>query len=121
MLALSLVAVALLAILSVYSLGLRQSSYAERILKATESAKELLESTGELSFDQIPDTNVQFDGRVNSPVHSPLFPPEPYPERDGQPVLVIVDQLGPSLKSVCVKVFYEKGRSVDLQTYFRPE
>ena len=119
--ALSLVAVAVLAILGVYSIGLKQSTDAEKILKATEMAKELLESTRELDFTQVPDTNVQFDGRSGAPPHSPVFPPAPYPERNGQGVLVIVDQVGPTLKSVCVKVYYREGRSVDLQTYFRPE
>ena len=119
MLALGLVATAVLAIMSVYTLGLRQSSNAEQVLKATEYGREILERCKELEFAQIPDTDVTFDGRVPTPA-SGGFPPDPYPERSDLEAMVIVDQIAPQLKSVYVRVYYEKGRSIDFQTYLKP-
>ena len=48
------------------------------------------------------------------------FPPSPYPKRTDLVAVVVVDQVAPQLKSVCVRVFYDKGQSVDFQTYFKP-
>ncbi len=119
MLALGLVASAVLAIMAVYTMGLRQSVKAEKMLKATEMSREIMERTRELDFSKIPDTNTSFDGRLNqSAVNG--FPPTPYPTRDDFKAVVTVDQIAPQLKSVCVKVFYDKGQSVDFQTYFKP-
>lgn len=119
MLALGLVATAVLAIMSVYTVGLRQSSNAEQVLKATECAREIMERVRELDFDQIPDVDVTFDGRAGDPQVSG-FPPSPYPTRSGVEALVIVDQIAPQLKSVYVRAYYQKERSVAFQTYFKP-
>jgi type II secretory pathway pseudopilin PulG len=119
MLALGLVATAVLAIISVYTMGLRQSVKAEKVLLATEMAREILESVRELSFDQIPDADVVFDSRNNDPAVND-FPPAPYPSRDALQAEVLVDQVAPQLKSVCVKVYYDVGQSVSFQTYFKP-
>lgn len=119
MLALGLVSTAVLAIMSVYTMGLRQSAKAEKVVKATEMAREVLENTAALGFDKLPDTDRVFDGRVDAPQLNG-FPPAPYPARDGLEAYVIVDQLGPELRSVCVKVYFEKEHSVVFQTYYKP-
>ena len=119
MLALGLVATAVLAIMSVYTMGLRQSVKAEKMLKATEMSREIMERTRELDFSKIPDTNTTFDGHLSqSAVNG--FPPSPYPKRTDLVAVIVVDQVAPQLKSVCVRVFYDKGQSVDFQTYFKP-
>jgi type II secretory pathway pseudopilin PulG len=120
MLALALVTAAVLAILSVYATGLRQSAESERMLKATEMARELMEGVLQSGFEALPDSQTTFDGRVPDPPADGI-PPPPYPKRDDLEALVIVDQVEPQLKSVYVKIFYGSRRSVVLQSYVRPE
>lgn len=118
LLALGILSVALLGIMGVYAIGMKQSVVAEQSFQATEMGSEILERVGELGFDDLPDTDVVFDGRRGDPAVSG-FPPAPYPSRDGMQAEVYVDQLSPTLKSVCVKVYYQSGRNVGFQTYFR--
>lgn len=120
MLSLALVTTAVLAVMAIYTVGLRQSVRAEKTLKATEMAREILEMSRDLAFDDIPADDLVFDGRIPTPAVD-KFPPAPYPARGDFQAEVFVDQLGPDLKSVCVKVYYEAEHSVNFQTYFRPE
>lgn len=118
LLALGILSVALLGIMGVYAIGMKQSVVAEQSFQATEMGSEILERVGELGFDDLPDTDVVFDGRRGDPAVSG-FPPAPYPTRGDLKAEVYVDQLSPTLKSVCVKVYYQSGRNVGFQTYFR--
>jgi len=120
MLALGLVTTGVLAILSVYAMGLRQSAESEKMLKATETARELMEQVLELDFAAIPDVDITFDGRAPDPPVSG-FPPPPYPGDADHKAYLVVDQVGPGLKSVYVRVYYGTGRSVDFQTYVKPD
>ncbi len=122
MLALGLITTAALAIMSVYAMGLQQSVKAEKVLKATEIAREVMENVRELGYDEIPDTDTVFDARKgDSAVGS--FPPSPYPRRGEHEIEVLVETVAPGLKSVCVRAYYDKGpgQSVNFQTYFKPE
>ena len=102
LLALGILSVALLGIMGVYTIGLKQS-VAEQSFQASEMGSELLERVGEMGFDDLPDTDVVFDGRRGDPAVDG-FPPAPYPTRNNLQAEVYVDQMGPTLKSVCVKV-----------------
>lgn len=118
LLALGIFSVALLGIMGVYAIGMKQSVVAEQSFRATEMGSEILERVGELGFDDLPDTNVEFDSRRGD-LAVDGFPPAPYPTRNNLQAQVYVDQMGPTLKSVCVRVHYQSGKSVGFQTYFR--
>ena len=117
--ALVLVTVAVLAVVSVYIGGMRLSAKGERLFIASETGKAVLERIREAGFSEIPDGTRTFDGRSNDPQLGD-FPPPPYPAQGDYPILVETHLQEANLKSVTVRVFYDKDNSVVLQTYFTP-
>lgn len=124
MIALAIAAVSLLTMIGVYLAGYQLGTRSRDVIVSTELATEILEATRDAGFDRIPSGTATFDGRIpDAPDPVSGFPPSPFPEitLSGRtyPIMVEVAPQGP-MKSVTVHVYYEEGRRVSLQTYFRP-
>ena len=112
--------VAALALVAVYTGGLKLSAKSEKLMQATQISQTTLETIRDLGYEKIPSSLTTFDGRRGVPVNSEGFPPTPYPNQDDFQVLVRAHEKEPNLKSVTVTVFYDGESSVTLQTYFTP-
>lgn len=120
MLAFLLVSLAAVAIMAVYTGGLKLSARGERLVVATEQAQAFLESLKEFEYQKLPSAVSSFDGRRGEAADAEGFPPEPYPGTPDFPIVVKCFEKEPDLKSVTVRVFYDEEHCVVLQTYITP-
>lgn len=120
LIAMCLVSMAVLAILAVYTSGLKLSAKGEKMVKATEIAQSTLETIRELGYDKIPEPQTTFSGKKGDPQTDEGFPPAPYPGESDYPIQVTAGIKETDLKSVTVRVFYNERNSVVLQTFFSP-
>jgi len=119
MIALGIVAFALVTMIGVYISSIRLMTRGEEMTKASEIAQTSLEQAKLLGYGNVPEVETTFDGRVPNPQVAG-FPPPPYPALDNYDIVFKTDKLEDGLKSVTVKVFYDKRSHVTLQTYLRP-
>ena len=115
MVALAVTSVALLAMIGVFTGGLRLLSQSEAVTRATELGRAELEAIKDLGWAALPATDASFDGRVPDPQVAG-WPPAPY-TTTSTPMMVQVEEIEPGLKSVTVRVYYSANTPVTLETY----
>jgi type II secretory pathway pseudopilin PulG len=119
--AFSCIAVAAIALASVFVSGLRLMTKSSEYRRATEVAREQVESVRELGYAAVPSGDFEFDGRRGDP---PVdgFPPPPYPTASvgSAPVhLLVRTGAQGTLKMLEVEAFSD-GARVWLETYLAP-
>lgn len=116
LLAISLLATALLLLMTVFSGGLMLMQRSNDLAAGSELAREELERIAMLPFGDLPATAAAFDGRVPDP-QAAGFPPPPYPRGD-YPLRVEIEPLaGGTARAVRVTVFLPRGGSVQLERW----
>ncbi len=114
----SVVVIALLAMVGVFIKGNQLSANGEKITVATEVGMDVLEASKDLDFALIPSAGNFSSTNGDLPVNG--FPPPPY-QPDGSPVMVVrTSEISDTMKSVVVSVNHVRGQFVTLETYVRP-
>ena len=127
LLALAVLAIAILAMITVFIQGLKVSQNSSEVATATETARETLERIRwmqkTVGFTAIPNGAYAFNGWNNDPPNAG-FPPAPYPRisQNNREFVVGVYGTQPSafLKSVRVEVYWKPDKKVVLETSFHP-
>lgn len=129
-LAFGLLAVAILALIAMFTSGVKLSAQARNITVATELGKQVIERARakvKLSgFSYLPAGTYTFDGRAGDPIAgTPVFPPAPYPSTlvEHQEYFVVVSGAEPSadqLKNLRVDVYWTDTSHISLETKFTP-
>ena len=128
MLAMGVISIALLGIIAMYTQGLFLLSDNKQVARATELAQENLEMIKARGVALI-SSGVVYDSR-NGDQPDPLtgFPPPPYNAGGNTEYPIVIEarkaQLrrlptGVRVMAVTVRVYFEKDRYVELQTYFK--
>ena len=121
MLALGVLSIALLGIVAMYTQGLYLLSHNKQVARATELAQENLEKIKANGVTLI--SPGLYDSRIgDQPDALTGFPPPPY-NAVGQteyPIVIEATEVGApaGVIAVTVRVYFEKERNVELQTYF---
>ncbi len=124
-LAIGIVAVAILAMILVFTKGLRLVSQSSQVTGATQVARQMLEVVKERGYAQI--TTGNYDGTVpDLPNGTTGFPPLPYPSvvlnKIEYTISVEATTAGMPANLIAVKVdvFWNARSKVTMQTYIRP-
>lgn len=119
---LTILTIAILALVALFTSGLRLKTRLSQVTVATEIARETLERTKSMGFAALPTGPAFFDGSLPTPLDASGFPPFPYPTRtvEGRiyTVSARVDEVvGRSrLKTVLVEVSWGDQSQVRLAT-----
>lgn len=117
--ALGVIALVTLSLLAAFMGGYRVMQQSTQLTMATDTAREFLETTKSLGYDQ---TAVgTYDGRIPAaPDTSTGFPPAPYPvtQRDAADytLLVTCTQHTPTTRLVTVRVFWGTDHKTEIAT-----
>lgn len=122
LIAASLLTVAFLAVIGLFSQNLKLQSRSAEMTECAEIARNILEQM-KANEGLIPSPTVTFDKNSAQLAGPPPFPPNPFPFVQGEhglyEVTINIEEATPVyLKSVEVIVSWEGGRGVSLQTYF---
>ena len=118
LLVIALTALTLLVLVQVFLKSQALSRSGERITLATDLGMAVIERTRALSFDQVPGSSTFSTKAGEASVDG--FPPLPYEPGADFDMVVSSTTLSPTLKSVSVKVEFNPGRDLVLETYVRP-
>lgn len=122
-LALAIVAIAIIALVTLFISGLKLLSRSADVQRSSEIARETVEAIVDMGHALAPSAAATFDGRNNDPQDANGFPPPPYPaatvEGKVYPISVSVEPLG-GLKVVQVRVHYAAGGDLWLERYLHP-
>jgi hypothetical protein len=129
-LAFGLLSLAILALMAVFTSGVRAASQARNITVATELGKTALEKIRSnittVGFASIPGGTYTFDGRLGqSQTGAPPYPPSPYPSAviAHQEYTLVVsgeETVVGEIKGVRVDVYWNDTSHVTLETKFTP-
>ena len=121
-LATGLMALVMLSILTVLIGGLQTQTQSSQLLQAQELARQELEAIRVGNFSANPDGTI-YDGRAGT-APSGGYPPAPYPTQNvlGQDyqIMINVQRLSPTLRSIRVDVFWDAKHSIHLETLTNP-
>ncbi len=122
MIAFGVVAVAILAILLVFTRGLEWFVSSTDTTLASATGRQVLDEIRQRGPERLPAANLTFDGRAGNPKDVALdFPPDPYPvANDGTrnyTMVVRFSDVNPRLRSVLVEVYWNERSHVKLETY----
>jgi type II secretory pathway pseudopilin PulG len=122
-LAFGLVAIALLAVVGLFTSSFRLQNRSTSLTTGTEIAREQLEVIKLLGRDAPPPIDAEYDGSVPTPQEDSGFPPPPYPfiVREGI-IYTLSIKVEPApdtatAKVVTVQVSWKDGGKAELQTY----
>lgn len=114
----TLVTIALLAMIGVFIRGNQLSRNGEQLTLATDVGMVVLEQSKQIDFALVPDS-ATFSSTNGDPAVDG-FPPLPYEPGASPAMTVTTSVLSPTMKSIVVEVDHGKGRAVTLETYVRP-
>lgn len=121
LLAAFLILVALLAVVGVFTTALSLQEQSVEVTQATEAAREVLERTRDLDFDELPIDTQMFDGKQGDSAFNG-FPPEPYPsfKRGGRQYWVQVQSRTPHPDAIAIQVsvYWDDTSHVSIDTAF---
>ena len=123
--AIGIVALAILALVLLFSRGIVLMRQADDVGRATEVARRLMESIRQRGHPGVPATASVFDGSLPDAVDPSLdFPPAPYPRvnHGGSEYVIKVfcEPEGDILKYVRVEVWWDENSKVAVETSLHP-
>lgn len=114
----TVIVIALLAMVGVFIRGNQLAKNGEQITLATEVGMIVLEQSKQVSFDLVPDA-ATFSSVTGDPAVAG-FPPLPYEPNSAPAMTVTTSLISPTMKSIVVSVDHGRGHSITLETYVRP-